>query len=328
MLKERLCGFETASFLFKFEIKFKLMLDPEFPNIILFAIPFFVAALILELYATTRERWKTVKGYEVKDAFSSIAMGLGNVFIGFLSKALIFWAFYLVYENFRIFTIPVAWWSFVLIFFADDFSYYWFHRISHECRFFWASHVIHHSSKYYNLSTALRQTWSGGFFSFVFWLWLPLIGFHPGMIILQMSVSLLYQFWIHTETIDKMPNWFEAIMNTPSHHRVHHGSNPLYLDRNHAGILIIWDKLFGTFQPEVKYEKVIYGLVKNINTYNPFKIAFIEWINMFKDAFRGKKSIKNRVLYFIKPPGWKHDGTGKISDDLRHEWLKTRSINH
>ena len=150
---------------------------------------------------------------------------------------------------------------------------------------------------------------------------MPLLGFHPAMIMLQMSVSLLYQFWIHTETIDKMPKWFEAIMNTPSHHRVHHGSNPLYLDRNHAGILIIWDKIFGTFQPELNEEKVVYGLVKNINTFNPIKIAFIEWIYMFKDVLTGKKSIKNRFLYLIKPPGWVHDGTGKISNDLRNEWL-------
>ena len=138
---------------------------------------------------------------------------------------------------------------------------------------------------------------------------------------LQMSISLLYQFWIHTETIDKMPKWFEAIMNTPSHQRVHHGSNPLYLDRNHAGILIIWDKIFGTFQPELKDEKVVYGLVKNINTFNPIKIAFIEWIYLFKDVLTGKKSIKNRILYLIKPPGWTHDDTGKISNDLRNEWL-------
>lgn len=296
---------------------------PEFPNIILFAIPFFIVAMLLELYVTTK---RNIKTYEAKDAFSSIAMGLGNVFLGFLSKGLVLLAFFWVYENFRLFTIPVAWWSFILIFFADDFSYYWFHRISHENRFFWASHVVHHSSQRYNLSTALRQTWSGGFFSFVFWLWMPLVGFHPGMILLQMSISLLYQFWIHTEAINKMPQWFEAIFNTPSHHRVHHGSNPIYLDRNHAGILIIWDKLFGTFQPELDEEKVTYGLVKNINTYNPIKIAFIEWINMFRDAFSGKKSIKNRLLYLIKPPGWKHDGTGAISDDLRNEWLKQKQL--
>ncbi|WP_299274987.1 sterol desaturase family protein [uncultured Psychroserpens sp.] len=268
-----------------------------------------------------------MKTYETKDAFSSIAMGLGNVFLGFFSKAIVLLAFFFVYEHFRLFTIPIVWWSFILIFFADDLAYYWFHRISHECRLFWASHVVHHSSQHYNLSTALRQTWSGGFYSFVFWLWLPLLGFHPGMILLQMSISLLYQFWIHTETIQKMPRWFEAVFNTPSHHRVHHGSNPIYLDRNHAGILIIWDKIFGTFQPELDHEKVVYGLVKNINTYNPIKIAFIEWIYMFKDTFSGRKSLKNRLLYLIKPPGWKHDGSGQISEDLRREWLTKNSKN-
>lgn len=292
----------------------------QFPDIIIYAIPFFIVSMLLELYVTTKTHLKT---YERKDAFSSIAMGLGNVLLGYFSKIVVLVSFFYIYENFRIFTIPVVWWSFILIFFADDFSYYWFHRISHTCRLFWASHVVHHSSQHYNLSTALRQTWSGGFYSFVFWLWLPLLGFHPGMILLQMSISLIYQFWIHTETINKMPWWFEAVMNTPSHHRVHHGSNPLYLDRNHAGILIIWDKLFGTFQPELKEEKVIYGLVSNINTFNPVKIAFIEWFNMLKDAFTGKKSLKNRFLYLVKPPGWKHDGTGKLSDDLRQEWLKS-----
>ena len=295
---------------------------PEFPNLIHFAIPFFIIAMLLELYVTTKENIKT---YEAKDAFSSIAMGLGNVALGFLSKGLVLLALFYVYDHFRLFTIPVAWWSFVLLLFADDFAYYWFHRISHECRLFWASHVVHHSSQRYNLSTALRQTWSGSFYSFVFWLWIPLLGFHPAMILLQMSISLLYQFWIHTEAIDKLPKWFEAVMNTPSHHRVHHGSNPIYLDRNHAGIFIIWDKLFGTFQPELKDEKVVYGLVKNIDTYNPIKIAFLEWINLFKDAFSSNTSIKNRLLYLIKPPGWRHDGSGKLSDDLRNEW-KSKSL--
>ena len=294
---------------------------PSFLPLILYAIPFFVLAMLLELYVATKQGLKTYTG---KDAFSSIAMGLGNVFIGFISKIIVLAALYYVYENFRIFTIPITWWSFVLLFFADDFSYYWFHRISHENRFLWASHVVHHSSQHYNLSTALRQTWTGSFFSFVFWLWLPLVGFHPAMIVFMMAISLLYQFWIHTETINRMPRWFEAVFNTPSHHRVHHGSNPLYLDKNHAGILIIWDKLFGTFQPEIKEEKVRYGLVTNINTYNPIKIAFLEWVAMFKDAFSGKKSIKDRINYFLKPPGWKHDGTGKLSKDLRKEWLQER----
>lgn len=296
----------------------------NFPNIILYAIPFFILAMLLELYISTKENLKT---YEIKDAFSSIAMGLGNVLLGVLSKALVLASLFYVYENFRFFTIPIVWWSFVLLFFVDDFAYYWFHRISHECRLFWASHVVHHSSKHYNLSTALRQTWSGSFYTFIFWLWIPLLGFHPGMIMLQMSISLLYQFWIHTEAINKLPKWFEAIMNTPSHHRVHHGNNPIYLDRNHAGILIIWDKFFGTFQPELSEEKVVYGLVKNIDTYNPIKIAFVEWLAMIKDIITDRKSLKNRLLYLIKPPGWKHDGTGKLSDDLRNEWLIKKDSN-
>ena len=292
---------------------------PNFPPIIIYAIPFFVFAMLLEFVVSSG---KNMKSYTAKDAFSSIAMGLGNVFIGFLSKIFVFAALYYVYESFRIFTIPITWWSFVILFFLDDFSYYWFHRTSHENRFFWASHVVHHSSRHYNLSTALRQTWTGGFYSFIFWLWLPLLGFHPGMILFQMSISLLYQFWIHTELIQQLPKWIEFFFNTPSHHRVHHGSNPIYLDRNHAGILIIWDRLFGTFQPELKNEKVKYGLVVNIKTYNPILIAFSEWGALFKDLITRNLSTTNRIKYLYKPPGWKHDGTGKLSSDLKEEWLK------
>ena len=292
---------------------------PNFPPIIIYAIPFFVFAMLLEFFVASA---KNLKSYTAKDAFSSIAMGLGNVFIGFVSKLFVFAALYYVYENLRIFTIPITWWSFIILIFLDDFSYYWFHRTSHENRFFWASHVVHHSSKHYNLSTALRQTWTGSFYSFIFWLWLPLIGFHPGMIIFQMSISLLYQFWIHTELIQKTPKWIEFFFNTPSHHRVHHGSNPIYLDRNHAGILIIWDKLFGTFQPELKSEKVKYGLVVNIKTYNPIFIAFNEWGALFKDLNTKNISVRDRIRYLYKPPGWKHDGTGKLSTDLKEEWLK------
>lgn len=292
---------------------------PNFPPVIIYAIPFFVLAMLLEFFVAST---KNIKSYTTKDAFSSIAMGLGNVFIGLVSKLFVFAALYYVYENFRVFTIPITWWSFIILIFLDDFSYYWFHRTSHENRFFWASHVVHHSSKHYNLSTALRQTWTGSFYSFIFWLWLPLIGFHPGIIIFQMSISLLYQFWIHTELIQKTPKWIEFFFNTPSHHRVHHGSNPIYLDRNHAGILIIWDKLFGTFQPELKSEKVKYGLVVNIKTYNPIFIAFNEWRALFKDLNTKNISVRNRIRYLYKPPGWKHDGTGKLSTDLKEEWLK------
>jgi len=288
---------------------------PEIPNLIYYAIPFFILTLLIEIIVDVREK---TQAHEFKDTATSIAMGLGNVFLGIFSKALVFAIFIYLYQNIRFFTIPFTWWAWVLILIADDLTYYWFHRISHESRFFWASHVVHHSSQRYNLSTALRQTWSGGFLTFIFWLPLPLLGFHPVMILAQMSISLIYQYWIHTEYIRKMPRWFEAIFNTPSHHRVHHATNPQYLDRNHAGIFIFWDKWFGSYEPEV--EKPNYGLVKNIASFNPLYVAFHEWIDLGKDMFQKNTSFKNSLKYMIKPPGWKHDGTGSVSSDLRKKW--------
>ncbi len=287
---------------------------PEIPNLIHYAIPFFILTVIIEVILTVKVR---LEHYEFKDAATSIAMGLGNVAIGLFTKGITLAVFYFFYQ-FHLATIQFVWWSWILILFAEDFCYYWFHRISHENRFFWASHVVHHSSQKYNLSTALRQTWSGSFYSFIFWIPLAIIGFHPIMILVQMSISLLYQYWIHTELITKLPKWFEFIFNTPSHHRVHHATNPQYLDRNHAGIFIIWDRMFGTFEPEV--EKPVYGLVKNIDTNNPVKVAFSEWYYMFRDFFKSKTSFTNKIKYLYKPPGWRHDGTGTISSDLRKKW--------
>jgi len=292
---------------------------PEFPNLIHYAIPFFVATVILEIILTVKVK---MKEYEYKDATTSIAMGLGNVLVGLIGKTFVLAIFYLVYNTFHLFDIPFIWWSWILVLFAEDLTYYWFHRISHENRFFWASHIVHHFSQKYNLSTALRQTCTGTFTSFVFLIPLVLVGFHPVMILFQMSISLLYQYWIHTELIDKLPKWFEFIFNTPSHHRVHHATNPQYLDRNHAGIFIIWDRIFGTFEPEV--EKPVYGLTTSIHTFNPLKVAFLEWFDLFKDVFTSKTSVFNKLNYFLKPPGWKHDGTGILATDMRKEWEKNQ----
>ena len=284
-------------------------MNPQLPNIIHWAIPFFVGAILLEVFLTARRQ---VHFYETKDAFSSIAMGLGNVLIGLVTKGIVLGAYYLVYQ-WRIWELGFTWWAWVLVLFADDFSYYWFHRTAHNVRYFWASHVIHHSSQKYNLSTALRQTWTGALTgSFVFYLWMPLLGFHPLMVLFMQSVSLLYQFWIHTEVIHKMPRWFEAVFNTPSHHRVHHANNPQYLDRNHAGIFIIWDKLFGTFEPEK--EKPKYGLTENIKTYNPLRIATHEWGAIFKDIWKYPRHSRQ---YLFGKPGWSHDGSRKTSKDWR-----------
>ena len=293
------------------------------PEILYYAIPGFLILLLLEAWYS----WKENKAlFETKDTWSSLAMGIGNVISGFVSKLVVLGAFMFVYQ-FRIFTLGYAWWVWVLAFFADDLSYYWFHRTSHHVRWFWASHVIHHSSQHYNLSTALRQTWTGNLTgSFLFWLWMPLIGFHPIIVILMQQVSLIYQFWIHTEAVHRLPAPIEYIFNTPSHHRVHHARNLKYLDKNHAGILIIWDRMFNTFKQEE--ERPTYGLTKNISTYNPIKIAFLEWGDMFSRMWRAG-SVKNAFNYLIKPPGWSHDGSSKTTRQLREEesGAKNSSLN-
>ncbi len=253
--------------------------------------------------------------YESKDALSSIAMGIGNVITGIVSKVIVFAAFSFVHQ-YALLDLQFQWWVWILAFFGDDFSYYWFHRCSHKIRFFWASHVVHHSSQFYNLSTALRQTWTGNFTgTFLFWLWMPLLGFEPIMIVFLQSVSLLYQFWIHTEVINRLPSWYEFLFNTPSHHRVHHSNMPQYLDRNHAGILIIWDRMFGTFKKEEVPPK--YGLTKNIRTFNPLVIATHEWGSIFKDIWSYPKY---SFQYLFGPPGWSHDGSRKTSAEIRREF--------
>lgn len=246
------------------------------PQIIVYSIPAFLLLLLAEATAGAIMRRDL---YEFKDTAASLTMGIGNVIVGLFSKTMIF-LFFTWLHKFAIFNIGYVWWAWVLAFFADEFSYYWFHRTSHECRLWWASHVVHHSSQRYNLGTALRQTWTGSLYSFVFWMWMPLIGFPPIMILTMQAISLLYQFWIHTELVKDMGP-LEAVLNTPSHHRVHHASDSQYLDTNHGGTLIIWDRLFGTFAKEDQHPT--YGLTKNINTYNPFRIAFHEWADMARD---------------------------------------------
>lgn len=271
------------------------------PDLIHLAIPAFILLLVVEAIVDAVMRRDL---YEFRDTAASLSMGTGSVIIGLASKAMVFGIFTLVHR-FAIFNIGYQWWAWVLIVFADDFSYYVFHRTSHECRLFWASHVIHHSSQRYNLGTALRQTWTGSLMSFVFWLWLPLVGFQPAMVMSMQAISLLYQFWIHTEVI----RWLgplEAVMNTPSHHRVHHATNARYLDRNHAGIFIIWDRLFGTFEPEDMQDKPVYGLTTNINSYNPFCIAFHEWIDIWRDL-RHAPTLHEKLKCVFGRPGRKYE---------------------
>jgi sterol desaturase/sphingolipid hydroxylase (fatty acid hydroxylase superfamily) len=196
------------------------------------------------------------------------------------------------------------WWAWAALFFADELAYYWYHRLSHTVRLFWASHVVHHSSQHYNLSTALRQPWTPMTY-FIFWIPLAVLGFPPWMILLEQSISLVFQFFIHTERVKRLPRPIEWAFNTPSHHRGHHGANEIYLDKNYGGILIVWDRLFGTFQPET--ERVVYGLTTNLETFNPVTVATHEWVAMIGDVRRAR-GWRDRFGYVFRGPGWKPAG--------------------
>ncbi len=274
-------------------------------EVLYYAIPFFVLLLVVEALSFRFARDEDdLIGYELRDTRTSLALGIGNVAINAVWKFAVVALYALIYELTPLRLDPGDWWVWVLLFFADDLSYYWFHRISHESRAFWASHVVHHSSTHYNLSTALRQTWVPMTY-FPFWLWMPAVGFEPWMVLLAQAWSLIYQFWIHTERIKKLPRPLEWVLNTPSHHRVHHGSNDVYLDRNYGGILIVWDRLFGTFQGEG--ERVRYGLTRNIDTFNPVRAAFHEYVAMWHDLRRAR-GLRNRLGVLFRGPGWSPPG--------------------
>lgn len=279
---------------------------------IYFAIPYFLILIGIELYINYKEH----KGwYEVKDSVASISMGLGSLVINLGVKLFYFGVYTYIYQHYRLFTLGNTWWVWVLLLFADDFSFYWHHRLSHEIRILWAAHENHHSSQHYNLSTALRQSWTELLYKYMFWLWLPLVGFEPWMIFAMMSVSLAYQFWVHTEGIRRLGP-LEWIFSTPSAHRVHHASNTIYLDRNHGGIFIIWDRLFGTYQKELDEEPVRYGLTKNVDSFNPLVIATHEYVNIAKDVKRAP-GFWNKIKYFFMPPGWSYDGSTLTAKELR-----------
>lgn len=298
----------------------------SFPDVLAWAVPFFILTVALEWVLVRRGR---VQGrYEWRDAITSMAMGLGNMvtdlLFGIISLGIL-----LFFWPFRLLDLGVSLPVILLALVAQDFVYYWKHRASHRIRWFWSAHVVHHSSEHYNLTTALRQPWNSNFTGYVL-MSAPLIllGFHPLLIGFVGAVNLLYQYWIHTEAIRKMPRWFEFIFNTPSHHRVHHSTHPTHLDMNYAGIFIVWDRLFGTFIQEGDDEPMTYGLVKNIGTYNPFRIAFAEWIAIVRDAFGSGLTLRQRLGYIFAPPGYSHDGSRQGSEAILAAWKAEQSSDH
>jgi sterol desaturase/sphingolipid hydroxylase (fatty acid hydroxylase superfamily) len=286
-----------------------------YPDVVQFAVPVFIALILIELlWIHLRKRGGR---YETRDAVTSLIMGAGNVassiLLGFIA-----WGFFMALWEITPLDLGTAWWVVALCFVLDDLRYYWVHRFGHRIRWVWASHVNHHSSQHYNLTTALRQTWTGTF-TFMMVLRAPLIvlGFHPAMVLFCGGLNLIYQFWIHTEAIGKLPRPVEAVMNTPSHHRVHHGRNPRYLDANYAGVFIIWDRIFGTFVPELDEERPDYGLVQNLGTFNPLRVAFHEWVGLFRDVLRPGLGLRDRLMYAVAPPGWSHDGSRRTSAQIK-----------
>ena len=292
----------------------------QLPDPVALAIPAFILLMVAEVI------WVRFGGrgeYEWRDTATSLVMGFGSTIAGLVTGGAVVAAAYGLHR-FAVVDLGWHWWVFALCILGDDLAYYVFHRSAHRVRWFWAGHVIHHSSQHYNLSTALRQTWTGFIaLSFIFRMPLFLV-FDPAMVFFASAINLVYQFWIHTEVVGRMPRWFEAVMNTPSHHRVHHATNPRYLDKNYAGMFIIWDRMFGTFEPERDDEPCRYGIVKNLGSFNVLWTAFHEWVGIAKDVWHAP-TWTARWNYVAKPPGWSHDGSRDTSETIRARWAERQA---
>ncbi|OEU96953.1 sterol desaturase family protein [Streptomyces oceani] len=273
---------------------------PDFPDVMLWSFPAFFLLGAVEVFGHRLRPKDEQAGYDPRDSATSISVAVFSYALDMLWKIPTMAVFIAVYELTPA-RVPVLWWTLPLMLLAQDFLYYWAHRENHLIRILWASHVVHHSSRKFNYSTALRQPpWE----SLAVWpFYLPLVacGVHPAAIAFCYSVNLVYQFWIHTERIGKLARWFEFVFNTPSHHRVHHASQGDYLDRNFGGVLIVWDRLFGSFAPEV--EPCVYGLTQNIETYNPLRVVSHEYVAIGRDVRRAE-SWSERSGRVLRSPRW------------------------
>ncbi|WP_157108540.1 sterol desaturase family protein [Aldersonia kunmingensis] len=280
-----------------------------------FAIPFFLLLLIIEWTAARKlehteqmstrpvgdEQRPPPGAYLTRDSYASINMGLVSIVTTAAWKALALLAYAAIFAYVAPWQLPAdAWYTWVIALFGVDLLFYLYHRTAHRVRLIWATHQAHHSSEYFNFATALRQKWNNSG-EIVAWLPLPLLGVPPWIVFASFSLNLIYQFWVHTEHIDKLWRPFEFVFNTPSHHRVHHGRDQIYLDKNYAGILIIWDRMFGTFQPEI--ERPNYGLTKPVDTFNIWRLQFREYAAIIADV-RGASRWRDKLGFTFGPPGW------------------------
>jgi sterol desaturase/sphingolipid hydroxylase (fatty acid hydroxylase superfamily) len=264
--------------------------------ILLALAPVFLACIGWEAWYWRKRR----PVYSLKDTMSNAALALMHQASDALAWTLVIGVYWWIYQ-FRLLNLPTTAWTIVTLFIAQDFFYYFFHRASHRIRWMWASHVTHHSSERLNLSTAFRQSLTYPLSGmWVFWLPLAWIGFSPKHIVIVVALNLAFQFFVHTEAVRRL-GWLELVFNTPSHHRVHHARNPKYIDRNYAGVLIVWDKLFGSFVEEDPQVPCEYGIVRHFESHNPLRLTFHEWIAMFRDAAR-PQPLRARLRQLFGPP--------------------------
>ncbi len=273
-------------------------------NPIVLSIPIFFILIGIELIV---ERFTHKELYRLPDSIANLSCGITSQLSGLFLKIFAVGIYQLLYEKFAFVALERTWLYWVALVLLVDLAYYWAHRMSHEINLFWGGHVVHHQSEEYNLSVALRQSSLQVVWTFGFSLPIAFLGFRTEDFVLIQAFNTLYQFWIHTEAIGKFPRWIEFIFNTPSHHRVHHGSDPEYLDKNYAGSLIIWDRMFGTFQEEE--EKPTYGITKPINSWNAIWANMSHYADMSEDLKRIPKW-SDRIRYIFKKPGWLPDYLG------------------
>lgn len=273
-----------------------------------------VIAVMIESWFSVRQQLGL---YQFKDSFNNVAIGILNYLLDLGVKGFVFFAL-TWFNKFALFNIGYSLASWVAVIVLQDFAYYWLHRVDHHVRFFWAVHVNHHSSTHFNLTTAIRSSLFQPLYRFVYYIPLALIGFSAIQIIIAFTFCNMWGFFIHTETVGKL-GWFDKFFATPSNHRVHHGSNPKYLDKNLGMFLIIWDRMFGTYQAEE--EPVVFGLTTNIETDNLDTIIFHEWKNIWKDMGQ-PIPLKHKLYYLFGQPGWSHDGSRKTSKQMREEYFK------
>lgn len=279
----------------KIPIDFVHEMQSKSPNIIIWAAPVMFFFVLLEWYLSKREHKHL---YEKKDTIGSIAVGVGNVIINFFLKISFFYLLIIIY-NFIPWRFPLSWWTFIPCYILFDFCSYWAHRISHVQRFWWATHVVHHSSENYNLTVSFRLSWIQNL-KIIFFLPVALIGFHPIVFFVVSQIAVLFQFWVHTEYIRKLHPVIEFVFATPSNHRVHHGSQEKYINKNYGATFIIWDRIFGTYQEEE--EKAVYGITNNItNKINPLILNFHEYHDMWQDIKKAR-SLRKKLFYIFGDP--------------------------